>query len=409
MKPKTGKTLKPRKRQKVTVFQTLQIPIFLLACAALCFYLQNKIAAAILIALAFYHISINSMPSLLNLLSNSMILSAKYKEAEKISLFGIRWCALLKLEGVATLPRSFAWDCMFKFTLSQAYLQQARFEESYNVEKELLDLLELHRDYNGAAKVRGNLAFCLIAMGKLTQAEAMLDKAIQFLEAGLRGAERENDIKAQAYRARLCSALFEKAILHETKRDFDVAEKIRRKALVEAEILGKNGNESGIMSHLCMLAKCLCHLGKYTEAEELARKVCEYRSKTMHDDHVLLASARQGLGRILCATDQFEEAQKLLEKALKSAQISVGAEHPDIPTFKSDLAKLRIKQNRLQEAETLLNSAIEHTEKTQGKDHPNIIEYLLALEELKIKEGDSSQANIYKDRANELLCQVRQN
>lgn len=387
-------------------FKVLEVPGILFSLAWLAYYFSHPIISAFLTAFALFYICVKSIPSLLNSFCLYLIKNCHYLAAEKCSMLGLKWCKLLKLEGSGSLPRSFSWDCLFISSLTQAYLQQSRFEESLNKSKELLDLLEQAHDLDGAAKVRGQMAFCLIAMGRLSEAESILDRAIPFLESGMRGAEREGDIKARVYRARLCSALFEKATLYETKRDFVKAEKIRRKALNEAKILSENDDESAIMTHLCMLAKCLSHLNKFEEAEAMATRVFEYRSKTMHPDHILLASASQGLGRVLCAMDKLDLAEPYLQKALDSAVKAVGDKHPDIPTFKCDLAKLRIKQNKFKDADDLLISAIEHTERIQGKNHPNLIEYLLALEDLKTKEGNESQAHSYKERARQILKSI---
>lgn len=406
MKKDNSQPASRQRRHNTSSKGVLQFPAILMVCAFLAFQMEHPILSAVLAAFSLFHICVKSFPSLLNSYCLHLIKNCKYIEAEKCSKLGLKWCRLLCLEGSGLLPRSFSWDCLFMSSLSQAYLQQSRFEDSLNSAKELLDLLEKAHDQDGAAKVRGQMAFCLIAMGRLAEAEGILDRAIPFLEAGMRGAERENDIKARVYRARLCSALFEKATLYETKRDFIQAEKIRRKALAEAEILSQNDDESAIMTHLCMLAKCLSHLDKLEEAETMARRVVDYRSKTLPAGHILLASANQGLGRVLCEMDKLESAEPYLEKALEAATRAVGDEHPDIPTFKCDLAKLRIKQNKFKDADSLLKSAIAHTERIQGVDHPNLIEYLLALHDLNLKEGKESQAHSFKERAEQILKKI---
>jgi len=402
MKKEQTNSVKTPNRRGIHALGILKLPLILMLAAILLAFTNHPIFSAFLAASSLFHVAVISLPSLVSSICIAYIKECNYKKAEYWSQFGLRWCSFLKLDKAGILPRSFSWDCLFTSTLIQSYLQQSRFEEALVKSKEMMTILEEAQDHDGAAKTGGQMAFCLIAMGRLSEAENILDRTIPFLENAMRYSERENDIKARAYRARLCGALFEKATLYETKRDFKAAETLRRKALVEAELLSQNDDESALTTHLCMLAKCLCHLEKYEEAEEMARRVFEYRKKNMKPDHVLLSSAKQGLGRVLCATDRLDESQIYLESALKETIKVIGEIHPDIPSFKCDLAKLRIKQNRLEEAEKLLKQAIEQTEKIQGKDHPNIIEYLLALSTLRKKEGRLTQAQELDDQAQKL-------
>ncbi|MDX2106877.1 MAG: tetratricopeptide repeat protein [Candidatus Melainabacteria bacterium] len=402
MKENEAKPVKSPNRRGINALGVLKLPLFLMILAILFALCEHPIISALFAASALFHIIVISVPSLISSLCIASIKDCKYKEGEFWSQFGLGWCTFLKLERTGILPRSFSWDCLFTSTLIQSYLQQSRFEEALAKSKEMMTILEEAQDHDGAAKTGGQMAFCLIVMGRLREAENILDRTIPFLENAMRYCERENDLKARAYRARLCGSLFEKAFLFETKRDFKKAEKIRRQALTEAEILSQNDDESAIMTHLCMLSKCLYHLEELEEAENLARRVLDHRQKNLKSDHVLLSSARQALGRVLCAKNNLDEAQIHLEAALKDTVKVVGEKHPDIPGYKCDLAKLRIKQRRLEDAEKLLLQAIEQTELIQGKDHPNIIDYQLALADLKDQAGRATQAQEARLKARNL-------
>ncbi len=407
MKENDVKQIRTPNRRGINALGVLKLPLFLMTVALLAGLNNHPIISAIFAAASLFHIVVISVPSFISSMCTSYTKECKYKEAENWSNFGLRWCRFLKLGGTGILPRSFSWDCLFVSTLIQSYIQQSRFEEALNESKGLKTLLEKAQDLDGAADAGGQMAFCLIAMGRLTEAENILDRTIPFLENALRHLADEDEIAASTYRARLCSALFEKATLYETKRDFITAEKIRRQALREAEIFSQNDDESAIMTHICMLANCLYQLKKLDEAEKLARQVFEYRKNNLKPDHVLLSSAKQCLGRILCQNDNLSEAQPLLESALINAVKSVGENHPDIAGYKCELAKLRIKQNKLADAEKLLLEAIEQTEKIQGKDHPNVIEYYLAISELKDKEHKTDQATEAKQHAERILSNLK--
>lgn len=407
MKEKDVEQIRTPERRRINALGVLKLPLILMMAAVLAGLNNHPIISAIFAASSLFHSVVISVPSLISSLCISYMKECKYRETEYWSNFGLRWCSTLKLKGTGILPRSFSWDCLFISTLIQSYLQQSRFEEALKKSKELMTILEEAHDHDGTADSGAQMAFCLIALGRLKEAENILDRTIPFLENAMRHLESENDIKAHAYRARLCSALFEKATLYETKRDFITAEKLRRQALTEAEILSNNDDESGVMTHICMLAKCLCNLEKLEEAEQLARRVFEYRKKNLRPDHVLLSSAKQCLGGILCQAGNLSEAQPLLESALIDTVKSVGESHPDIPGYKCELAKLRIKQNRLADAEKLLLEAIEQTEKIQGKDHPNVIEYYLAISELKDKENKTDQATEAKQQAERILSNLK--
>ncbi len=381
-------------------------PIGLLLVAILLLSVHRPKSAAVFVAFSIYFAACKTVPSLLNRTTVVLIRRSKYRQAEDVARFGIAWCKVLNIGPIGKLSRSLAWDSILKSQLAQALLQQARYDEAVKINEGLLELYEAEQDIDGAAAVRGKMAFCYTQLGEFSKAEGLLSKSVVLLEAAVRSAENTNDKKTTLYRARLCGALFEQATFLETKRKFEAAETVRRKAVEVSRQLSEGEEDLRLMPHYSMLGKLLIRLGQYDEAEKLLNKVLAVRVKALPPTSVLIASGKQGLGRLYCAVDRLDVAQPYLVEALSSAEKTVGVNHPDIPSYKDDLAKLMIKQSKYQQAETLILSAIEQKERQSGKNHPDLIDYLLDLSELKRITGNISEAESASQRADQILAVI---
>ncbi|MBZ0188169.1 MAG: hypothetical protein K8F91_18110, partial [Candidatus Obscuribacterales bacterium] len=268
--------------------------------------IHKPLIAALVAAFGVYYTSTKTLPAILNRHISKMIQASEYEGAEKMARFGVWWCRSLKLESISNLPRSFSWDILMKKHLGQALLQQGRFEESIATNKEIYQVLEVERDIAGSAAVIGSLAFCYIQTGQFSEATNLTSKSVMLLESAMRNAESSQDSKARAYRAQLGMALFEQATLLETRRQFEAAEPIRRKALAVTSKLYDDDDALQLMPHISMLGKVLIRLVRYEEAEPLLLKVQEVRAKHLPDKHILVASSKHGLGQLYCETDRFD-------------------------------------------------------------------------------------------------------
>lgn len=371
-----------------------------------CLSLKQVVLAGMLIAYAIYFAAIRTVPSVLNKICVFSISRSKYKQAEKLARFGLVWCDVLKIGSIGSLPRSLSWDTLLKQHLAQALIQQGRFEQAVEVHQQILTLLESERDFIGAANISGKLAYCYTQQGKISKAADLLERVVPVLEAAANNADSTNDRLARAYRGRLCTALFEQATLLETKRDFDGAEVIRRKAANMSMQMYDEPDRNKSMPYLAMLGKLLIRLGKYDEAESLLKDVHEVRLKRLAPDSILIASAKQGLGRLYCATDRLPTAEPFLLDALRCVEKVADGKHPDLPEYRCDLAKLRIKQAKYSEAESLINSAIEQKEQQSGKNHPGLIDFLLVLADLKRKSGHLAEAESAQEQADKILATI---
>jgi tetratricopeptide (TPR) repeat protein len=400
---KPGEGNSASRRRQRALLNLFLWPIGLLLIAILCLILHQFILAGILTAFAIYFAATRTVPSVISRSCPILISRSKFREAEKLALFGIAYCKFLKIGSIGNLPRSLSWDNLLKSHLAQVLLQQGRFAESVQVNLEILRLLEAERDFVGAANVSGKLAYCYIELGQISKASSLMERVVPVLEAAANNADEK---LARAYRARLCMALFEQATVLETKRDFDGAEVVRRKAADLSISMDEDNDHFKSMGHLSMLGKLLIRLEKYDEAERILDNVLAVRVKRLPPGSVLIASTKQGLGRLYCATSRLAQAETYLQEALEAIEKIAEGKHPDLPDYKGDLAKLRIKQTRYAEAESLIMSAIEQKERNGGKDHPALIDYLLDLSDLKRKMGHITEAESAHERADKILARL---
>jgi tetratricopeptide (TPR) repeat protein len=146
-----------------------------------------------------------------------------------------------------------------------------------------------------------------------------------------------------------------------------------------------------------MLGKLMIHLERFDEAESNLDKVLAVRLKHYPRDHILVGSAKQGLGNVYCRTNRLDLADTYLSEALSNLE-KLGGENPDLPEYRNDLARLKVKQGKFKDAEELVLSAISQKERQGCDTHTDLIEYLEVLSELKRATGAIDEAEAAEQR-----------
>ncbi len=365
---------------------------------------KQYLFGAVVFSFTLYYALTVTVPYWLLRITQREVKAGKFASAAKLATFGVEWCRIFFVQQINLLPRSFAFDLLLKRHLSTSLMSLGRLEDAIKVDLEILAEIEKQGDIDGAAYIRGKLSSLYLAKGDFKEADRFILSNIAILESAARNAEIQGDIKARVYIVHLASALFSQAWVLETKKNYAAAEPIRRRDLVEiGRIFEEDARE--VMPHLSMLGRLLIHLKRYDEAETALMKVLDVRTKTYPPKHILISSAKHGVGLLYSEQGKLELAEPLLREALEIV-VSNGPEHPEIPNFKKDLAKVLFKRGLYSEAEQLLISAIDQMETQRCDTHIDLIEMLTPLAEIKRATGDTKQADSLIARAEKIREQI---
>ena len=159
------------------------------------------------------------------------------------------------------------------------------------------------------------------------------------------------------------------------------AEALMRRALAIDEA-GYGAEHAKVAIHLNNLAVLLKATNRLSEAEPLMRRALAIDEASFGAEHPEVATALNNLAQLLQATDRLSEAEPLMRRALAIDEASYGAEHPNVARDLNNLAALLQATNRLGEAEPLMRRALGGNEASYGADHPNVATNLNNLAQL---------------------------
>lgn len=368
-----------RKKDGEAFFLLLRIPLVLLFTSALLIYWHNYFVAGIPFALAVVFAANHTIPAGLRRLLSWLIVQSRYAEAESLAIKSLHYLRLIRYQPQRSLPRSFSWDILIANELALALLSQGKYEASAIVNEKSIEILENAGDSTGMAALAEKLAYSHIQRGDLERADGLTSRSMMVMEAAYNNAKKNGERTERAYGCQLLTCMFTRATLFETKREFDKAEPLRRRALELAEVLYGKGDLRTTPQEV-MLGSVLMDLGKTSDAEQHLRNSFELRCASLPATHSQVASVKHKLGKLYCRTGRLDEAEPLLTDALNT--VSRNPDFADVPSHKATVAELYIKQQRFAEAEKLLVEALQRREQLSGRDHPELLEILEPYAEL---------------------------
>ena len=177
---------------------------------------------------------------------------------------------------------------------------------------------------------------------------------------------------------------------------------------IEAEALAKwaleiNEKLRG-MDHLSVatslinLANIYSNLGLYIESETLQKRAIVIREKKLGHEHPNVATALNNLANTYGDLGRYDEAELLHKRALAIYEKALGANHLDVATSLNNLAKIYRDQFRYGESEPLQKRALAISEKTLGSDHPDVATSLNNLAENYRYQGRYGEAELLQKR-----------
>ncbi len=396
----------PMKTIKEFLFGCIFDPLLWSLMTILCLFAQQYFVAALFCSVAIYMLITKTVPLMLTEVARHEIMDGHFSQAQKLARFGIDWCNIFFIGPTRSLPRSIAFDQMFKDQLATALMVQGNFADSIKLDRESLGELEMKGDTAGAANVRNSLALCCCWLGDFAEAEHLIQSSIIVLENLERNAVQSGDVIKDVHTSRLAYAFHVRATISEKKRDYDAADVFAEKAIETIKKLFDE-NTFEMTSHFVLRGTILMRLNRYGDAETFLTKAYGIRHALLPPGHPLLSSVDKEIGRLYCETGRLDLAEPLLRSALQSLLTLAKDVHPDLPEFKGDLAKLLIKKKDFAEAEKLLTSALEQREQQSNANHPDLIDLLVSLSEVASANGDECKAETLTARAQSILAQLK--
>ena len=136
----------------------------------------------------------------------------------------------------------------------------------------------------------------------------------------------------------------------------------------------------------------LWQMGRYAEAEPLARELLELRTKLLGKEHPDTLTSVNNLANVLDDKGDYAGAEALYRRCLEAHERTLGKEHPDTLTSVNGLASVLADKGDYAGAEALYRRCLEAQERTLGKEHPDTLGGVNNLAIVLRAEGDYAGA-----------------
>ena len=140
------------------------------------------------------------------------------------------------------------------------------------------------------------------------------------------------------------------------------------------------------------LASVLSYKGDYEGAETLFRRTLEARERTLGQEHPDTLRSIGNLAIVLNAKGDYAGAETLFRRTLEARERTLGQEHPDTLSAVSNLATVLSYKGDYAGAETLFRRTLEAQERTLGKEHPETLRSVNNLALVLLQKGDYAGA-----------------
>ena len=138
--------------------------------------------------------------------------------------------------------------------------------------------------------------------------------------------------------------------------------------------------------------------GLYAEAEPLARKIVEKRTRLLGATDRATLKCLNNLGALLQAKSAFREAEPIYRQVLAAREQTLGAEHPDTLDSVNNLAAVLADLGDRAAAEPLYRRALAVRQRTFGADNPKTLNSLNNLAAWLAEGGDLAGAEpLYRE------------
>ncbi len=243
--------------------------------------------------------------------------------------------------------------------VSDAVLSLGRYEEGARLLRQAIAVRETIGDDLVLAESCSNLALAQQAMGNLTEARALLERALLVWE------------KTPESGVDLAMGLSNLALVEQEENKLEAAQKLLLRAItLEETALGPE--HPNLATSLSNLATVESELGHFKAARDLLLRAAAIDEKSSGAEHPNLAirfanlsSVEQAMGHLKAAGDWMKKAVDIFEAILEP-------DHPHLAITCSNLAMIERDLGNTAEAHELLTKAIAIEEKIYAPEHPNL-------------------------------------
>ena len=179
---------------------------------------------------------------------------------------------------------------------------------------------------------------------------------------------------------------------------YSEAEPLLNRALAIDKV-GLGPDHPDVATDLNNLAALYYYQGKYAAAEPLQQRALKIGEKALGPDHPKVATRLNNLAMLYDEQGKYAAAEPLQERALKIDEKALGPDHPDVARDLNNLALLYDKQGKYAAAEPLYQRALKIDEKALGPDHPKVGTLAEKLAHILGKLGRDAEAKVYEQQA----------
>ena len=133
-------------------------------------------------------------------------------------------------------------------------------------------------------------------------------------------------------------------------------------------------------------------VGRYNEAEDLARRSTNVWANFLGQDHPDTLASMANLASTYRNQGRWEKAEELEVKVMETSKEVLGLDHPDTLTSMANLASTYSKQGRWKESEELEVKVMEASKEVLGLDHPDTLTSIANLASTYSKQGRWEEA-----------------
>lgn len=277
---------------------------------------------------------------------------------------------------VVTRTRLLTNVAMFQSNRGQYAAAETKFAEAVKLRAE-----SLGEDNLETLQAMDSLALVMRHQAKYEAAEDLAQQTLLKKEK-LFGKEHANTLKTAHIVATLLRDRGTRPVLAEQQN----------RQILEARTKTLGPDDLDTLESASGLALSLWELGRFEEAEGIARDVLSAREKALGEEHPDTLDTAGTLGFILEVRGKYAEAEELKRHMLQIRERVLGDAHPDTADSLHDVGWIIHQQGYYLEAEEYYDRALRSKLKLLGEDHPKTLTTLCNLPVLYCDKGDYEEA-----------------
>ncbi|KAL1893605.1 hypothetical protein Sste5346_006436 [Sporothrix stenoceras] len=248
-------------------------------------------------------------------------------------------------------------------------------------------MIEVQESEQGSYNLHPSLASLYRDQGRLPEAEAMYQRALQGYEKAL-GSDHTSTL----------DMVNNLGVLYRDQGRLPEAEAMFQRALQGKEkALGPD--HASALATVNNLGNLYCDQGRLPEAEAMFLRALQGKEKALGPDHTSTLNTVGNLGSLYRDQGRLLEAEAMHQRALQGCEKALGPDHTSTLDTVNNLGVLYRDQGRLQEAEAMFQRALQGKEKALGPDHTSTLDTVNNLGVLYRDQGQLQEAEAMYQRA----------